>query len=62
MKVSVSDDNLGEESLYDLACARECYAYDDIREFPEDQLYLLPVKVYGFDVHRKACISPLTCL
>jgi hypothetical protein len=32
------DDNSGEESL----------------EFPEDQLYLLPVKVYGFDVHRKS--------
>jgi hypothetical protein len=61
MKVSISIDNSQRESLYVLTSARKCYAHDDIREFSEDQLYLLPVKVHGFDIRRKACISPLTC-
>jgi hypothetical protein len=61
MKVSLSVDNSQREYLYVLTSARECYAHNDIREFSEDQLYLLPVKVHGFDIRRKACISPLTC-
>ncbi|KAG2143047.1 P-loop containing nucleoside triphosphate hydrolase protein [Suillus clintonianus] len=43
-----------QESLYVLTNACECYAHNDIRGFPEDQLYLLPVKVHGFDVRRKS--------
>jgi hypothetical protein len=62
MKVYVSGDNLRQEFLYVLTSVRECYAHNDVREFPEDQLYLLPVRVQGFDIRRKACISPLTCL
>lgn len=64
MKVSVSDDDLiTQQIVYVLAIACELIlssAYNDVREFSDDQLYLLPVKVHGFDIRRKACISPLT--
>lgn len=59
MKVSISGDNSRPEFLYVLTSAREFYAHNDIRE--EDRLYLLPVKVQGFDIRRKACIDPSTC-
>jgi hypothetical protein len=64
MKVSVSDDDLiTQQIVYVLAIACELIlssAHNDVREFSDDQLYLLPVKVHGFDIRRKACISPLT--
>lgn len=42
----------------DYGDARPLYAGDNLRqeflEFPEDQLYLLPVRVQGFDIRRKS--------
>lgn len=48
--------------LFSLLLMNLSYTHNDVRELPEDQLYLLPVQVHGFDIRRKACISLLTCL
>ncbi|KAG2073101.1 P-loop containing nucleoside triphosphate hydrolase protein [Suillus decipiens] len=45
--------NSCQEFLYVLTGARERYAHNDIREIPEDQLYLLPVNSWEkFDVRK----------